>query len=201
MRAAERGMSLLETSLALSLVAGFSAGLFMLSRSQQQTASAVLDEFKGPRQGMQALSIIGQELANARFPLVSAGTDSVRFTPVSGGGTRLIGLAGGLAQDPRYRPLIFDPGTGASPLNSERLIQNHNHERGTIMTRAMVPTTGPVDLFTYFDVNGAIVPQAAIVANPAASLPQIRRIEIFLVLRPKLDSPPRYMRTSVTLRN
>lgn len=168
--------SFLETTLALGLVAGFSAGLFMLSRNQQQAATVILEEFKGPRQGMQALSIVTQELANARMPLLTAGTSSVRFNSVLGGSVREIALAPHDPADRRYRPLRLDVGTGPAPLNSERLIQNHAEG---------------IPLFVYHDATGATT------ANPA----QVRRIAITLVLRPKPDSPLRYMRTSVTLRN
>lgn len=168
--------SFLETTLALSLVAGFSAGLFMLSRHQQQAATVILDEFKGPRQGMQALSIVTQELMNARMPLVAASTSSVRFNSVSGAGTREISLAPHRPQDPRYRPLQLDVGAGKAPLNSESVIQNHAEK---------------VPLFVYYDATGA----------STSVLNDIRRVEITLVLRPKPDSPIRYLRTSVALRN
>lgn len=168
--------NLLETTLALSLVAGFSAGLFILSRNQQQVATVILEEFKGPRQGMQVLSIVTQELANARIPLLAAGTSSVRFNSVVGGSAREISLAPHDPADRRYRPLRLDLGSGPAPLNSGRLIQNHAEA---------------VPLFVYHDATGATT------TDPALA----RRIAITLVLRPTPDSPPRYMRTSITLRN
>lgn len=168
--------SFLETMLALGLVAGFSTGLFMLSRNQQQAATAILDEFKGSRQGMQALSIVTEELANARIPLLSTGTSSVRFDSVSNPGPVTISLADHDPADRRYRPLLLNKGSGEAPLNSGRLIQNHAEGQ---------------PLFTYYDASGAST------ATPA----QVRRIEIILALRPTPDSPVRYLRTSVTLRN
>jgi hypothetical protein len=99
--------SFLETMLALGLVAGFSTGLFMLSRNQQQAATAILDEFKGSRQGMQALSIVTEELANAKIPLRSVASDSVSFDSVSNPTPVTISLPGGGSSD----PLQFNKGS------------------------------------------------------------------------------------------
>jgi hypothetical protein len=164
--------SFLETMLALGLVAGFSTGLFMLSRNQQQAATAILDEFKGSRQGMQALSIVTEELANAKIPLRSVASDSVSFDSVSNPTPVTISLPGGGSSD----PLQFNKGSEEAPLNSGRLIQNY---------------TEGLPLFLYYDANG----------SPTADRNQVRRIEIALLLRPNPDSPVRYLRTSVTLRN
>lgn len=192
MNRAQKGMSLLETTLALTLMAGFMTGLFMLFRSQQQTVTTVVGEFKGARQAMQPLSLISQELANARS-LTAIATSSISYTSIvdNGATARQIALAPAIAADPRLRPLRLDLGSGALPISSERLIQNHNPLAISLRRRDGSKATTPVSLFTYLDAAG----------NPTALLANVRRIEIYMVIQSKPESPPRYLTTTVFLRN
>ena len=188
----QKGLTLLETTLALTLMAGFMTGLFVLFRSQQETVTTVVSEFKGARQSMQPLALIGQELSNAATVSAIA-TSSVRYTAISDGSTRTISLAPAIPSDPRNRPLRLDLGDGKGPLpiSSQRLFQNHNPSRIPLRLRDGTTITTTVPIFVFRDGTGAPT------LLPAA----VRQIEIYLVLQPKPDAPPRYVSTSVYLRN
>ena len=215
MQSASRGMTLLETALALTLISGFMAGLFVLFRSQQETVSLVLGEVKASQQLMGPLSVIGQELANIQ-EIRTAGTSSIRYTSVVDGAATLreIRLAPPSAEAPRSRglQLAFTPVAGSAgvsggtsndlvhsgaesapmALGPASVIQNHNPDRTLLRLRSGTgKTTGPVPIFTYMTSDG----------EPTVFPSQIRRIEVYLVLRPTPESPTRYIRTSVTRRN
>jgi len=209
-----KGMTILETAMALTLISSFIAGLFMLYRSQQETVWLLLGEAKGPQQAMRPLGLIRHELANLKT-LTAMSTSSIRYTSVvdDGASVREISLAPADPADPRARPLHLtirpvSPGTGVasnaldgmvrgsggaapSNLSEARLVQNHNPERATLRLRSGRETRGAVPVFTYLTAEGA----------PTILPSQVRRIEVALVLQATPGSLPRTVRTSVALRN
>ncbi len=222
MRKHEKGLTILETALALTLISSFMAGLFMLFRSQQETVYVVLGEAKGPQEAMRPLSMVSRELANLKT-LTLAGSGTIRYTSISDDGAtiREISQAPADPSNPWVRPLQLviegssagagalpsgsghagaglvgapglDTGEGPMTLSADRLIQNHNPDGIPLQLRGGKGTTnGPVPIFTYLTAAG----------EPTILLSQIRRVEITLVIRPTPESAPRYVRTSVALRN
>jgi prepilin-type N-terminal cleavage/methylation domain-containing protein len=178
-RKTERGFSLLEASLAMAILASLSAGIFVVTRSQQDGFSMVLSDLRGLQQADEALSGLLKDMSAASAFTVNA-TDSLDFTP-AGGGTATLRLGPAIADDPRNRPLLYDPDgpgpTAAYALTKARVLQNHNPSGLTLQGAA---PDGTVPLFT-------------------ANAP--RRVTITLVLQARQATPVRYLRTSVARRN
>lgn len=175
----ERGMSLMEMSLSIAILASLSAGIFVAYRSQQDGFSTVLSDLRGLQQADEAMSALVRDLSTASAFTVNA-TDSMDFTP-AGGGTSTLRLGARIAGDPRNRPLIYDP-AGAEParaLTRSRTLHNHNPSG---LPLAGAAADGTVALFT-----------------PSAGMPA--RVTITLVLQARPEAPVRYLRTSVTRRN
>ena len=171
----ERGLSLLETSLALALLASLSAGIFMAVRSQQEGFMTVLSDLRVLQQTDDALNALIRDMSMASAFTVNA-TDSLDFTPAAGG-TSTLRLGPAIAGDPRNRPLIYTVnGTPRNLLKSRALI---NHNPGGLTLQG-ASGDGTVPLFSP-------------VGTP-------NRVTITLVLQSRPDGPVRYLRTSVTRR-
>ena len=176
------GLSLLETSLAMAILATLSAGIFMATRAQQDGFSAVLGDLRGLQQASDAVDLLIRDMRRASAFTVTA-TDSMTFTVPSGNATLRLGSA--LADDPRYRPLLYDP-DGPTPGGPEperevtrgRILMNHNPQGLTL--EGASPPDGTVRIF---EADGS------------------RRVTITLVLQARPTAPVRYLRTSVTGRN
>lgn len=216
MRRGSKGMTLLETAMALTLISSFIAGLFLLYRSQQETVWLALGEAKGPQQAMRPLGLIRHELANLKA-LTAMSSSSIRYTSVvdDGATIREIALAPADPKDPRARPLqltirpaspgaalplhvpgdlVKGSGSGGdapSNLSEPYLVQNHNPDGAAMPLRSGIETNGPVPIFTYLTGDGSVT-----------ILPsQVRRVEISLILRSTPEASPRTVRTSIALRN
>ena len=178
-RKRERGLSLLETSLALAILASLSAGIFVVTRSQQEGFSTMLSDLRGLQQVDDALEGLVRDMRMASAFTVNA-TDSLDFTPASGG-TATLRLGDVIAGDPRNRPLLYDP-DGPGPLSAysltrARVLQNHNPAGLSLQDAA------PDGTVALFSGDGT------------------RRVIITLVLQARPAAPVRYLRTSVTRRN
>lgn len=177
----ERGLSLLETSLALAILASLSAGIFMATRAQQEGFSVVLGDLRGLQQASDAVDWLVRDMRQASAFTVTA-TDSMSFTLPAGNATLRLGSP--LADDPRFRPLLYDP-DGPAPGGPEpereitrgRILINHNPQ-GLALQDARPDGTVPI-----FVADGP------------------RRVIITLVLQARPTAPVRYLRTSVTGRN
>lgn len=175
-RKTERGLSLLEASLAMAILASLSAGIFMITRSQQDGFSTVLSDLRGLQQADWALDGLLRDMSTASAFTVSA-TDSMSFTVPAGVSTLRLGPS--IGEDPRNRPLLYDP-AGPEPerkLTPNRILQNHNPSGLTLRGAS---ADGTVPLFT-------------------AEGP--RRVTLSLVVQARPTAPVRYLRTSVARRN
>lgn len=175
------GLTVLETALALGILATLSAGIFMATRAQQDGFSAVLGDLRGLQQASDALEVLANDLRKASSFTVTA-TDSMSFTVE--GKTATLRLGAAIPDDPRHRPLLYDP-DGPGPggpepereLTRTRLLQNHNPE-GLALQGASADGTVPL-----FVADGN------------------RRVTLTLVLQANPQAPVRYLRTSVSRRN
>ncbi|MNK82379.1 hypothetical protein D3C87_1021510 [compost metagenome] len=173
----ERGMSLLETTLALAILASMSAGLFMAVRSIQDGNTRVLSDVRVLQNVDDGLSALAWDLrTGTNFSLTA--TNSLSFTP-AGGGTAKVELGPAIGGDPRKRPLIYTKNGTPRELTRPRALINHNPERLTLQGAS---ADGTVPLFSL-----------------SAGPPQ--RVTLTLVLQGRPGAPVRYVRTSVTRRN
>ena len=177
--AKQLGLSLLETSLAMAILASLSAGIFMATRAQQEGFSVVLGDLRGLQQASDAVDWLVRDMRQASAFTVTA-TDSMNFTLPTGNATLRLGPP--LADDPRYRPLLYDP-DGPAPdepkreITRGRILINHNPQ-GLALQDESPDGTVPI-----FVADGP------------------RRVIITLVLQARPTAPVRYLRTSVTGRN
>lgn len=172
----QRGLSLLETSLALAILATLGAGIFVAVRSQQDGLSTVLSDLRGLQNADDALSALVRDMSTASAFTVNA-TDSLDFTP-AGGGTSTLRVGPAIAGDPRNRPLVYTVNGIPRNLTQARVLINHNPGGLTLQGAG---GDGTVPLF-----------------SPAAGTPN--RVTITLVLQARPDAPVRYLRTSITRR-
>lgn len=176
-RSRERGLSLLETSLALAILASMSAGIFMAVRSQQEGFSTVLQDLRTLQQTEDALDVLLRDMRMASsFTMAPGATNSLSFMPAGGGPASTLSLGPAIAGDPRNRPLIYTVNGTPRPLTKARTLINHNP--GSLTLQGAV-ADGTVPLFTITGGN---------------------RVTITLVLQARPNSPVRYLRTSVTRR-
>lgn len=210
----QRGASLLEVVLATGIMATLSVGIFAMYRTQQQTFQTLMGEFKDPMQAAQATALISKELANARL-IRSIATSSVQYRAISDPApapdrrielTSVLVSPNSALEGPATCSLQIDmaDGQGLRPFTTELLLRNHNPYlgrgiRSTLMLADGTTTSGAVPIFTYFDNTGTqmATPQ---VDTTGLGLP-VRRVVVHLAVRGRRDDPPRYVRTSVTLRN
>lgn len=174
----QKGLSLLETSLALAILASLSAGIFVAYRSQQDGFSNVLSDLRAIQQADEALNTLVRDMSLATAFSPTA-TDSLTFTVAAGNSTLRLGSP--IDGDPRNRPLLYDP-AGPDPereLTRARILQNHNPSKVTLQGAS---PDGTVPLFS------------PVAANPS-------RVTITLVVQARPSSPVRYLRTSVTRRH
>jgi|GEM_PF-6377221 len=177
-RARERGLSLLETSLALAILASMSAGLFLAVRSQQEGFSTVLRDVRTLQQAEDSLDLLLKDMSMARsFTMAGGATSSLSFVPAAGGPASTLTLGPAIAGDARNRPLIYTVSGTPRNLFKPRVLINHNPERLTLQG-ASADKTVPL-----FAVTGG------------------NRVTITLVLQARPGAPVRYIRTSVTRRN
>lgn len=220
-----KGMTFLETALALTLVTSFMTGLFILFRSQQQSISLVLGQAKGPLQAVQPLTRISQELSNLKA-ITAVSTSSIRYTSIRDDGATLreISLAPLNPQAPRSRPLRLkispkSPGggvglpsaPGSEPPKSLLVGASAGDDAAgweilsdTFLIQNHNPERQALMLRNGKGTTDGPVPIfTALTAEgvPTALPDQIRRIEVYLIISGSPDSPPRPMRTSIALRN
>lgn len=177
-RSRERGLSLLETSLALAILASMSAGIFMAVRSQQEGFSTVLKDLRTLQQTEDALDVLLRDMRMASsFTIAPGATNSLSFMPASGGPASTLALGPAIAGDPRNRPLIYTVNGTPRPLTKAQTLINHNP--GGLTLHGATPGDGTVPLFTISNGN---------------------RVTITLVLQAGPQAPVRYLRTSVTRR-
>lgn len=174
MKKGQRGMSLLETTLALAILASMGAGLFMAVRSMQEGNSAVLSDMRVLQSAQEGLDALTFDLRTGTNFVVA--TSSLSFTP-AGGGAATVTLGPAIAGDPRKRPLIYTKNGTPRELTRPRVLINHNPERLTLQGAS---ADGTVPLF-----------------SPTGA-PQ--RVTITLVLQGRPNAPVRYVRASVTRR-
>lgn len=173
MRRGEAGMSLLETTLALTILASMSAGLFMAVRSMQDGNTQVLSDLRALQNVDEGLYALVGDMRTATSFTLNA-TNSLSFVP-AGGGTAVVHLGPAIAGDPYKRPLIYTKNGTPRELTRPRVLINHNPGRLTLQGAS---ADGTVPLFT---VSG-------------------KRATITLVVQARPNSPVRYVRTSVTRR-
>lgn len=178
-RSRERGLSLLETSLALAILASMSAGIFMAVRSQQEGFSTVLQDLRTLQQTEDALEVLLRDMRMASsFTMAPGATNSLSFMPASGPPASTLTLGPAIAGDPRNRSIIYTVNGTPRPLTKARTLINHNP--GGLTLLGATPADGTVPLFTVTNGN---------------------RVTITLVLQARPQAPVRYLRTSVTRRS
>lgn len=175
-RPRERGLSLLETSLAIAVLASLSAGIFMATRAQQDGFTMLLGDLRGLQETEVALDRLVSDMRLASAFSVNA-TDSMTFTVPAGISTLRLGPV--TAGAPRDRRLLYDPAGPESErsVTRARLLQNHNPAGLTL------PGADPDGTVPLFETSDA------------------RHVRITLVLQAGPAAPVRVLRSSVTRRH
>lgn len=173
----QKGLSLLETSLALAILASLSAGIFVAYRTQQDGFATALSDLRAIQQADEALNTLTRDMSVATaFTMAPGATSSLTFTVAAGNSTLKLGSP--IDGDPRNRPLLYTPAGGEPEreLTRGRILQNHNPS-GLTLQGASADKTVPL-----FALAGS-------------------RVTITMVLQARPSAPVRYVRTSVTRRN